>query len=65
MAAEISLMAAGDLRDALTAAERGDAPAAIGALMSIDATSWEGIRNRLADLGATLPELLTHLGDTP
>ena len=49
-APEISHLAAAALRDALTAAQHGELAAALGHLMSIDATSWEGIKARLADL---------------
>ncbi|MCE7080437.1 hypothetical protein [Streptomyces sp. ST2-7A] len=58
----ITLMAAGELRDALTAHRAGDTPAAIAALMSIDPDSWAAIEHRLATLGGTLTELLpdTH-----
>ncbi|MFC5911653.1 hypothetical protein [Streptacidiphilus monticola] len=51
-------LAAAHLRDALTAAQRGHLPEALGALMSIDAESWRGIEHRLAVLGSTLPNLL-------
>ena len=62
----ITLMAAGELRDALAAYARGDVPAALDALMSIDPESWQAIEDRLAALGGTLPELLSNLrGDTP
>ncbi|MCX4828730.1 hypothetical protein OG746_08330 [Streptomyces sp. NBC_01016] len=53
-----TLMAAGELRAALEAHARGDVPATVAALMSIDATSWNAIRDRLAALGGTLPQLL-------
>ncbi|MFI5661558.1 hypothetical protein [Streptomyces sp. NPDC051684] len=53
-----TLMAAGELRAALEAHARGDVPATVAALMSIDAASWTAIRDRLAVLGGTLPELL-------
>lgn len=62
----ITLMAAGELRDALAAHARGDVPAALGALMSIDPESWQAIEHRLAALGGNLPEVLTTLrGETP
>ncbi|WKK21675.1 hypothetical protein QZH56_22825 [Streptomyces olivoreticuli] len=62
----VSLMAAGELRTALEAHARGDVPAAVGALMSIDAASWQAIEERLATLGGTLPALLAALkGATP
>ncbi|GHG60509.1 hypothetical protein [Streptomyces griseocarneus] len=55
----ISLMAAGELRDALTAIEEGKGPAAIAALMAIDSASWQAIEQRLTALvGADLRELL-------
>ncbi|MEV8476555.1 hypothetical protein [Streptomyces sp. NPDC051173] len=53
-----SLMAAAELRTALEAHARGDLPAAIGALMSIDTASWQAIEERLRSLGAALPALL-------
>lgn len=58
----VELLAAVHLREALEAVERGDRPAAIGALMSIDAGSWDGIRARLAQFGTDLPALLATLG---
>jgi len=44
----ISLMASGELRDALTAIEEGKGPAAVAALMAIDPESWRAIEHRLA-----------------
>lgn len=60
----ITLMAAGNLREALEAHQRGDTPAAVAALMSIDPASWRAITDRLSILGGTLPELLAHLAPT-
>jgi hypothetical protein len=55
----ISLMACGELRDALTAIEQGKAPAAVAALMAIDNESWHGIEERLhALVGESLRTLL-------
>ncbi|MDK1477057.1 hypothetical protein QNO07_27300 [Streptomyces sp. 549] len=54
----ISLMAAGELRDAISAARRGDPAAAAHALASIDPTSWAAIEHRMATLGGTLTALL-------
>jgi len=54
----ITLMAAGELRDALDAHQRGDTTAALYGLMSIDADSWQAIEQRLAALGGTLAQLL-------
>ena len=51
-------LAAALLRDALTAAEHGKVPEAVGALMSIDAESWRGIEQRLYLLGSSIPALL-------
>ncbi|MEU5192418.1 hypothetical protein AB0G83_35555 [Streptomyces klenkii] len=56
--ATITLMAAGHLRDALSAHARGDLPTAISALMSIDPQSWQAIEHRLALLGGTADDLL-------
>ncbi|WP_327655639.1 hypothetical protein [Streptomyces sp. NBC_00483] len=53
-----TLMAAGELRTALEAHARGDVPATVAALMSIDTHSWQAIRDRLAEFGGTLPQLL-------
>ncbi|MGW7083318.1 hypothetical protein ACWGH2_07425 [Streptomyces sp. NPDC054871] len=58
MSDSISLMAAGEIRDALTAAARGDLPAAAHALMSIDPASWQAMEHRLAALGSSLPDLV-------
>ncbi|MFF3491155.1 hypothetical protein ACFYWS_07370 [Streptomyces sp. NPDC002795] len=57
-----TLMAAGELRAALEAHARGDVSATVAALMSIDTASWNAIRDRLAALGGTLPELLDIVG---
>ncbi|PGH49308.1 hypothetical protein [Streptomyces sp. Ru87] len=66
MPERITLMAAGELRDALDAHARGDLPAAVYGLMSIDPDSWQAIAERLAAIGGTLPELLdTVKGDSP
>ncbi|MEV6757297.1 hypothetical protein [Streptomyces sp. NPDC051214] len=55
----ISLMASGELRDALTAVEEGKGPAAIAALMAIDSESWRAIEHRLTSvIGSDLRELL-------
>ncbi|NEA59505.1 hypothetical protein G3I60_36430 [Streptomyces sp. SID13666] len=54
----ITLMAAGELRDALTALQCGDTAAAAYGLMSIDPASWQAIEQRLAALAGTLPDLL-------
>ena len=55
----ISLMASGELRDALTAIEEGKGPAAVAALMAIDAESWRAIEHRLvAIVGSDLRTLL-------
>lgn len=57
----ISLMASGELRDALTAIEEGKGPAAIAALMAIDPASWQAIEHRLqAVIGTDLRALLLH-----
>ncbi|WP_301124743.1 hypothetical protein [Streptomyces cacaoi] len=61
-AGRITLMAAGELRDALAAAQRGDQVTAVAALMAIDADSWQAISSRLNAMGGSLPELLTSLG---
>lgn len=55
----ISLMAAGELRDALTAIEEGRGPAAVASLMAIDPASWQAIERRLvAVVGDDLRALL-------
>ncbi|WP_171166818.1 hypothetical protein [Streptomyces sp. I05A-00742] len=59
----ISLMAAAELRDVLTALERGKGPIAIAALMAIDPDSWEAIEHRLAAVGGDLRALLTSAGE--
>lgn len=59
----ISLMALGDLRDALTALELGQGPAAITALMAIDAESWQAVEQRLAAVGGDLHRLLDRAGN--
>ncbi|MCC3769401.1 hypothetical protein [Streptomyces sp. UNOC14_S4] len=55
----ISLMASGELRDALTAIQEGKGPAAVAALMAIDPQSWQAIEQRLTALvGSDLRALL-------
>jgi hypothetical protein len=61
----ITLMAAGELRDALDAHQRGDTAAAVYGLMSIDPESWQAIETRLAALGGTLTELLNPQSGDP
>lgn len=53
----VSLMAAGELRDALTALHHGDTVAALHGLMSIDPESWTAIEDRLNALGVDLGHL--------
>jgi hypothetical protein len=62
-ASPISLTAAGELRDALTALQRGNAPVAVAALMAIDADSWAAMEARLASVGGDLRELLEAAGE--
>ncbi|MCF6525668.1 hypothetical protein [Streptomyces sp. JJ36] len=59
MTDHITLMAAGELREALAALRRGDRGAAVAGLMAIDPQSWHAIEKRLSSLGGSLPELLT------
>lgn len=54
----MSLMAIGELRDVLTALDRGQVPTAIAALMAIDPASWRAIEHRLNALGGDLRQLL-------
>jgi hypothetical protein len=58
----ISLMAAGELRDVLTALELGQGPTAIAGLMAIDPASWQAIEQRLTALGGDLRQLLERAG---
>ncbi|MWA10692.1 hypothetical protein [Streptomyces sp. BA2] len=58
MTDSISLMAAGEIRDALAAVARGDLPTVAHALMSIDPDSWRAVERRLATLGSSLPDLV-------
>ncbi|MBC2877856.1 MULTISPECIES: hypothetical protein [Streptomyces] len=59
----ISLMAAAELRDVLSALERGKGPVAIAALMAIDPESWQAIEHRLAAVGGDLRALLDAAGE--
>ena len=52
-------LAAAHFRDALTATQNGDTPAAVGALLAIDNESWQAITDRLNGLGGTVAQLLT------
>jgi hypothetical protein len=62
----ITLTAAGDIRDAITAHQRGDTAAAVYGLLAVDPESWQAITDRLAALGGTLPDLLaTTRQETP
>ncbi|MFE2599966.1 hypothetical protein ACFXCZ_26330 [Streptomyces sp. NPDC059396] len=55
----ISLMAASELRDALTAIGEGRGPAAVASLMAIDSASWQAIEQRLtAVVGTDLRAIL-------
>lgn len=58
----VDLQDAVHLREALEAALRGDRPAALGAFLSIDAGSLEGIQRRLALLGSSLQAELARIG---
>ncbi|MGW6916680.1 hypothetical protein ACWGB8_23065 [Kitasatospora sp. NPDC054939] len=61
-------LAAVHLREALTAAANGQAPAALAALMHIDPQSWTAIEQRAALLGTDLLDLLATAarnGGTP
>ncbi|MEE1929834.1 hypothetical protein V1J52_16865 [Streptomyces sp. TRM 70351] len=64
MADRISLMAAGELRDAIAAVQRGDTASAAYALASIDPDSWHAIEHRLNTLGGEIAALLTPDHDT-
>jgi len=55
-------LAAVHFREALTAAQDRDLPAAVGALMAIDNESWQGITARLETIGSPLSDLLTPAG---
>ncbi|MBW1604188.1 hypothetical protein JJV70_19205 [Streptomyces sp. JJ66] len=55
----ITLMAAGELRDAINAARRGDTAAAAYALASIDRQSWAAIEHRLGACGGSVAALLS------
>ncbi|MBQ1118586.1 hypothetical protein [Streptomyces sp. B15] len=57
----ISLMAAGELRDAFTALERGDRGTAVASLMAIDPDSWRAIEHRLTTLGGSVADLIRAL----
>ncbi len=52
----ISAIAAANFRTLLAGMRDRDAVRALGALVSIDQDSWEGIRARLADAGVPLAE---------
>ena len=51
-------LAATHFRDALTATQAGDTPAAVGALLAIDNQSWQASTDRLNALGGSLAQLL-------
>ena len=51
-------LAAAHFRDALTAAQNGDIPTAVGALLAIDNESWQGITARLNTLGGPVTDLV-------
>ncbi|WP_329177094.1 hypothetical protein [Streptomyces sp. NBC_01477] len=57
----ISLMAAAEVRDILTALQLGQSATAIAGLMAIDADSWQAIEQRLAALDGDLPAALRSL----
>ncbi|MFD9789655.1 hypothetical protein ACFWXK_01765 [Streptomyces sp. NPDC059070] len=58
-----TLMAVGDLRDALAALERGKVSVAVAALMAIDADSWQAMEHRVAAVGGDLRGLLLAAAD--
>ncbi|MDT0270027.1 hypothetical protein RM844_27480 [Streptomyces sp. DSM 44915] len=60
----ISLMAAGELRTALEAHQRGDTATAVAALMAIDPESWQAIEQRLTALGGNVAALVSTLNRT-
>lgn len=57
-----TLMAVGDLRDAVSALERGEVPTAVAALMAIDNDSWNAMERRVATVGGDLRGLLLAAG---
>ncbi|WP_333768724.1 hypothetical protein [Streptomyces sp. IBSBF 2435] len=57
----ISLMAAAEVRDILTALQLGQSATAIAGLMAIDTDSWQAIEQRLAALDGDLPAALRSL----
>ncbi|MDH2388165.1 hypothetical protein QCN29_05045 [Streptomyces sp. HNM0663] len=62
----ISLMASGELRDALTAVDEGNGAMAVAALMAIDAESWKAIEQRLVTVvGSDLRTLLLKAAGEP
>ncbi|MFC0847011.1 hypothetical protein ACFH04_25310 [Streptomyces noboritoensis] len=58
-----TLMAVGDLRDALAALERGKVSVAVAALMAIDEDSWRAMERRVAAVGGDLRGLLLAAAD--
>jgi hypothetical protein len=57
----ISLMAAAEVRDILTALELGQRATVIAGLMAIGAESWQAIEHRLTTLGGDLRTVLHDL----
>ncbi|WP_371497855.1 hypothetical protein OG871_18035 [Kitasatospora sp. NBC_00374] len=65
---DIRPLAAVHLREAFSAAADHDGPAALAALMHIDAASWQAIEHRMAALGTTVLDALAfaaRTGGTP
>ncbi|WP_406343278.1 hypothetical protein [Streptomyces sp. NBC_00648] len=57
-----TLMAVSDLRDAVSALERGEVSIAVAALMAIDSDSWDAMERRVAAVGGDLRGLLVAAG---
>ncbi|WP_037573546.1 hypothetical protein [Phaeacidiphilus oryzae] len=64
---QIQPLSAVHLREALEAARAGDVPASLYHVMRIDNESWDGMHQRLNELGAHLTALLADSmnGRTP
>jgi hypothetical protein len=59
MTQPIRPLAVTHLREAVLAARAGDAAMAVCALMAIDPESWDGIRERLGEMGMSAGQVMS------
>jgi hypothetical protein len=60
MSGQIRPLAVMHLREAVLAARAGDRAMALCSLMAIDPESWDGIRERMTEMGMTAGQVVTE-----